>query len=206
MEKEIKVKNFPNLRTLYISSEINGDSLKEFKKDLDLLITADEEVYRDNLKNLADIDKSLVDAYKKNVKYPPIYIDISSCGGSVYHGLAIYDILKQVNAEKTHKLIAKTSGMVASMATIVMLGCDERWGNKNTRYLIHPISTWVAGTIQTVREDLEETEELAAMMKSIYTKNTKLTEEKLNEIDAYKKDWWISAQEALDLGLVTKLI
>lgn len=206
MEKEIKVRNFPNLRTLYISSEINGDSLKDFKKDLDLLITADEEVYRDNLKNLAEIDKSLADAYKKNVKYPPIYIDIASCGGSVYHGLAIYDILSQVNAEKTHKLIAKTNGMVASMATIIMLGCDERLANKNTRYLIHPISTWSGGTVQDVRDDLEETEELSKMLKEIYTKKTKLTEDKLNEIDAYKKDWWISAQEALDLGLVTKII
>jgi ATP-dependent protease ClpP protease subunit len=206
MEKEIKVRNFPNVRTIYISSEIDGSSLKDFKKDLDLLITADEEVYRDNLKNLADIDKSLADAYKKNIKYPPIYIDISSCGGSVYHGLAIYDILNKVNIDKTHKVIAKTNGMVASMATIIMLACDERWGNKNTRYLIHPIATFTCGKIQEVRDDLEETEELAKMLKEIYTKKTKLTEDKLNELDAYKKDWWLSAQEALDYGLITKIV
>ncbi len=96
--------------------------------------------------------------------------------------------------------------MVASMATIIMLACDERWGNKNTRYLIHPIATFTCGKIQEVRDDLEETEELAKMMKEIYTKKTKLTEDKLNELDAYKKDWWLSAQEALDYGLITKIV
>ena len=121
MEKSVTVKNFPNLRTIYIASELNGDTLVSFKKDLDNLIAADNDVYNDNIKSLGDIDKSLVEAYKKNVKFPPIYIDISCPGGSVYHGFAIYDILCRVNAEKKHKLIARMSGYAASMATIRLI-------------------------------------------------------------------------------------
>ena len=206
MEKEVKVKNLHNLRTIYISSDIKDETLCEFKKSLDILINADEEVYQDNLRALGEIDKSLVEAYKKNVKFPPIYIDISCPGGSVYHGFGIYDILCRVNAEKKHKLIARMSGYAASMATIIMLGCDERIANENTRFMIHSISTFEFGKIQDLREDMEETEELSQMIKNIYTKKTKLTEEKLEEIDKYKKDWWISSKEALELGLITKII
>ncbi len=206
MEKEVKIKNFPNARTIYISSELNGDSLCQFKKDLDTLIAVDEDVYNDNIRALGEIDKSLVDAYKKNVKFPPIYIDISCPGGGVYQGFAIYDILCRVNAEKKHKLIARMSGYAASMATIIMLGCDERIANENTRFMIHSVSSFNYGKQQDLEDDLEETKELSRMMKQIYTSKTKLTIDKLEEIDKYKKDWWLSSQEALELGLITKII
>ena len=206
MEKEVKVKNFTNNRTIYISSEINGDTLCTFKKDLDNLINNDEEVYKDNLRNLAEIDKSLVDAYKKNIKFPPIYVDITSPGGQVYYGFAMYDILSSVNAEGKHKVIARMSGCAASMATVIMLGCDERIARSNTRFMIHSISSWSFGKMQDMEDDLEETKELAKMMKEIYTRKTKLTESKLDEIDKYKKDWWISSEEALELGLITKIV
>ena len=206
MEKAVSVKNFPNVRTIYIASEINGDTLCQFKKDLDNLMAADEDVYNDNLRALGEIDKSLVDAYKKNVKFPPIYIDISCPGGSVYHGFAIYDILCRVNAEKKHKLIARMSGYAASMATIIMLGCDERIANQNTRFMIHSISSFHFGKQQDLEDDLEETKELSRMMKQIYTSKTKLTNDKLEEIDKFKKDWWLSSEEALELGLITKIV
>lgn len=206
MEKSVTVKNFPNLRTIYIASELNGDTLVSFKKDLDNLIAADNDVYNDNIKSLGDIDKSLVEAYKKNIKFPPIYIDISCPGGSVYHGFAIYDILCRVNAEKKHKLIARMSGYAASMATVIMLGCDERIANENTRFMIHSISSFHFGKQQDLEDDLEETKELSRMMKQIYTSKTKLTMDKLEEIDKLKKDWWLSSEEALELGLITKII
>ena len=50
MEKEIKVKDFPNLRTVYLTGEINEDSLNQFKKDLDILIKADKDIFNDNIK------------------------------------------------------------------------------------------------------------------------------------------------------------
>jgi ATP-dependent protease ClpP protease subunit len=206
MEREVKIKNFPNVRTIYIGTDINGDCLASFKKDLDNLIAADEDVYNDNLRALAEIDKSLVEAYKKNVKFPPIYIDISSGGGSVYHGFAIYDILSQVNGEGKHELIAKVSGYAASMATIIMLGCDKRLANANTRFMIHSVSSFMIGKVQDLEDDLEETKELTRMVKEIYTKKTKINAKKLDEIEKYKKDWWFSADEALELNLITDII
>ena len=56
MEKEVKIKNFPNLRTVYLTGEINADALQQFKKDLDLLIEADNEIFNDNVRSLADVN------------------------------------------------------------------------------------------------------------------------------------------------------
>ena len=98
------------------------------------------------------------------------------------------------------------SGYAASMATIIMLGCDERIANENTRFMIHSISSYHFGKQKDLEDDLEETKELSRMMKQIYTSKTKLTNDKLEEIDNFKKDWWLSSEEALELGLITKII
>jgi ATP-dependent protease ClpP protease subunit len=41
--------------------------------------------------------------------------------------------------------------------------------------------------------------------KIVINKNTKLTKEKLEEIDKMKKDWWIGAKEAKSYGLITSI-
>lgn len=203
MEKEIKVKNFPNLRTVYLTGEINGDSLQQFKKDLDLLITADNDIYNDNIKNLNDISPILAEAYDKNIEFPPIVLDMTSPGGSMYSGLALYDIIRNYNLNTKHKIIVRVSGLVASAASMVILACDERLAGKNTTFMIHSVSSWVAGKVQDIEDDLEETKRLGDIMKNIYTERSKITLKQLKDIDKQKKDWVLNTDEALDVGLIT---
>lgn len=203
MEKEIKVKNFPNLRTVYLTGEINGDSLQQFKKDLDLLITADDDIYNDNIKNLNDISPILAEAYDKNIEFPPIVLDMTSPGGSIYSGLALYDIIRNYNLNTKHKIIVRVSGLVASAASMVILACDERLAGKNTTFMIHSVSSWVAGKVQDIEDDLEETKRLGDIMKNIYAERSKITLKQLKDIDKQKKDWVLNTEEALDVGLIT---
>ena len=104
MEKEVKIKNFPNLRTVYLTGEINADALQQFKKDLDLLIEADNEIFNDNVRSLADVNPELSKAYKEHVKFPPLILDITSPGGSVYAALALYDIIRNYNLKEQFKM------------------------------------------------------------------------------------------------------
>jgi len=206
MEKEVKIKNFPDLRTVYLTGEINADSLYQFKKDLDLLVQADEDIFESNYRNLAEVDKSLAEYYKKNIKFPTIKVDISSPGGSVYCGLSIYDIIRAYNKAGRHKISTKGSGYVASAATIVLLAADERTCTENTTFIIHSISSWYNGKLQDLEDDLEETRRLADITKKIYVDRTNITNDKLLEIDKLKKDWVLTAQEAYDCKLVNKIL
>ena len=206
MEKEIKVKDFPNLRTVYLTGEINEDSLNQLKKDLDILIKADKDIFNDNVKNLGEISPILAETYKSNIKFPPIILDITSPGGVVYAGLALYDIIRDYNLNSDHKIIAKTTGLVASAATLVMLACDERIAGKNTTFLIHSIFTFMAGKLQDVEDDIVETRRLSDIANNIYTERTNITLKQLKEIDKLKKDWILTSEEALEYGLITKII
>ena len=206
MEKEIKVKDFPNLRTVYLTGEINEDSLNQFKKDLDILIKADKDIFNDNVKNLGEISPILAETYKSNIKFPPIILDITSPGGVMYAGLALYDIIRDYNLNSDHKIIAKTTGLVASAATLVMLACDERLAGKNTTFLIHSIFTFMTGKLQDAEEGIAETRRLSDVAKNIYTERTNITLKQLKEIDKLKKDWILTSEEALEYGLITKIM
>ena len=206
MEKEIKVKNFPNLRTVYLSGEINGDTLQQFKKDLDILIQADEDVCEENVRNLKSVSQILSDTYAKTMEYPPIVLDMTSPGGYIYTGLALYDIIRNYNLNSKHKIIARVSGLIASAATIVILACDERECGKNTTFMIHSVASWCSGKVQDMEDDLEETKRLADIMKGIYTERTNITLKQLKEVDKLKKDWVLTADEAKDLGLITNIL
>lgn len=203
--KEITLKDFPNGRTVYMSGEISDDSVIQFKKDLEEIIDVDNEVYNENIAKLNELCEGLGDTYKRSASFPPIILDITSPGGCVYSGLAMYDIIRSYNVNSSHVIIAKTSGLVASAATIVMLACDTRLSGKNTTFLIHSVSSLSIGKLQDLEDDLDETKRLADILKNIYTERTNIPYTRLEEIDKIKKDWILTANEAKECGLITSI-
>ena len=92
------------------------------------------------------------------------------------------------------------------MATFIVLGCDVRKAHKSTSFCVHSIGDSEMGKIQKHRDNLEEMERISNMLHQIYYKHTRLTKEKIEEIDKLQKDWWFDANEALNLGFATEII
>ncbi len=131
-----------------------------------------------------------------------IHLYINSPGGSVTAGLAIYDTMQYIEAD-----VATTCmGMAASMAAVLMASGakGKRSALPNARIMIHqPL-----GGTQGQASNLE-----------IYTKEILLIRDRLNDIlakhtgQAVKKiakdtdrDFFLSAQESLEYGIVDKVI
>ena len=205
--KCITLKSFEdtNNRTVMLSDVINSSTVATVKKDFLDIISKDLSTFDDNYTELCSINKEVAEAYANTVKFPPIYFDINSPGGCVYDGLAIYDFIREINMKGKHNIIAKLNGSVASMATIVMLACNERIAGKNTSFLIHSISSIEYGKLMDLVDSVKEIERLTNILHKIYIENTNLTEDVLEDIDKLKKDRWIDPTEALKLGLITKV-
>lgn len=200
------LKQFSNKRTIYLIDVIDDQSLIKFKQDLDLIISSDDEIISENYKNLLAFDSNLAEYYKKHVKRPDITIELSSAGGSVYEGLSFYDTIKSYNDKGDYKINCNASGLIASMASIIMLACNERVASNHTSILVHQISTFVGReTVEGLKDELEEVERLTNILRGIYYERTKLTKEALDEKDKEKKDWIMTAKEALDYGIITKI-
>ncbi len=134
----------------------------------------------------------------------PITVYLNSPGGEVNSGFAIYDTMKFLNSEV--RIVC--SGLTASIATVILLGAPKqhRYTLANTKFLIH--QPLIGGTVQGQASDLEITaREIIKTRKKI---NELLSQEcgqpfaKVEEDTT--RDYWMSAKEAIEYGLVTKLV
>ena len=57
-----------------------------------------------------------------------------------------------------------------------------------------------------MEDSIAETSRINEILFSMIKSKTKVTEEQLNEILQMKKDWFLTAEEALNLGILTEII
>lgn len=132
----------------------------------------------------------------------PITFMLSTPGGNCYDGLALYDTI--ANSSTPVEIIC--SGKVMSMGVITLLAADVRKAYRNTTFMIHQVSGMSLGTLQEMMESVEETTRVNDVLSEIIIGRTKITKKKLDEITRAKKDWIFTAEEALELGVITEII
>lgn len=122
---------------------------------------------------------------------------INSPGGSVFEGVAIYNILKRHKA----KINVHIDALAASIASVIAMAGDTITMPSNSMMMIHNPWTITWGNAAELRKVAEDLDRIGVSMKQTYLDRTgdKLTEDRLTELlDA---ETWLSAQECFDLGL-----
>lgn len=56
-----------------------------------------------------------------------------------------------------------------------------------------------------MKDDLKQTERVNDLINKLLAEHTKITVARLADKDRYKEDWWISAPEALELGIIDEI-
>lgn len=140
----------------------------------------------------------------------PITIIIDSKGGEVRPALTIYDFLKSLKVEVRGIVIGKCS----SAALIVFAGCTKRQCLPNSAFFYH--STTFTRTIKSNVNNLEETmknvlddcEEIQKRKRDVQIKNFNVTVEKLAELErrGEESNYDIYAEEAKNLGIIHEVI
>ena len=132
----------------------------------------------------------------------PIYIFIDSPGGDVDAGYAIFDMIRFVKAP----VYCIGMGLVASAGALILLAADKsrRLGLPNSHYLIHQPLSGIKGVATDIEIHAREIEKTRAKI------NALIAEETGKELAQVEKDtdrdYWMSATEALDYGLISKVI
>jgi len=141
-----------------------------------------------------------LDAIKSN---KDIIFYINSPGGSVSDGMAIYDAMQIVKSDvKTICL-----GRCSSMAAILLSGGTKgkRYITPNSEVMIHEVSTYNGGKIGDVKISFEHSNALNERIIKILSENTGKDIEQIRQ-DIQQKDKWFNSDEALEYGLVDKLL
>jgi len=133
-----------------------------------------------------------------------IWMFVNSPGGEVNSGFAIYDTMRFIKPE----VKVMVTGLAASIATVILLAAKKefRMSMPNSRLLIH--QPLIGGAVQgqatdieiTAREILKTRERIA----QLYTKETGQPLERVQK--DIERDYWMTADEAKEYGLITKIV
>lgn len=145
----------------------------------------------------------------KEAKDDDVEVHINSLGGDVSHAIAIKDALQAHG-----KIIAVYSGMSASSATIISLGCKSIKMTKDSFYLVHKpmmyVDAWGAMNedelkqlIEKLDSQLESTQKVTLQIASMYADKTGKSMKDV--IDLMKKQVWITAEEAKTWGFIDEI-
>jgi ATP-dependent Clp protease protease subunit len=131
-----------------------------------------------------------------------INIYINSPGGSVTAGLAIYDTMQYVTCDVATYCV----GVAASMGAILLTAGTKgkRYALPNSDIMIHQVSGGAQGTASDVERTVEYMYKLKKRLISILAHHTGKTSEQIQSDS--DRDYWITAQQAKDYGLVDEVV
>ncbi len=134
--------------------------------------------------------------------HDPIRVIITSQGGHVDSGYAIYDVLRYLESS----LITVGAGWVASIAVPILLSAEkkQRYSLPNTRFLLHQPSGGAGGQASDIRIAAEEILKLRERLNRLISDETGRSFEQVSQDS--DRNFWMSAQEAVEYGLVAKII
>ena len=129
-----------------------------------------------------------------------INVHISSYGGEVKEGLAIY------NALKNHKAKIKTycDGFACSIASVIFMAGDERIMSKASLLMIHNAWIYAAGNADELRKQAEDLDKITQASINAYMEHINISEEELKKL--LDKETWLTYDECLDMGFATSVV
>jgi ATP-dependent Clp protease protease subunit len=134
----------------------------------------------------------------------PILLVINSPGGSVDSGFAMWDQIKMMRSPVTTLI----TGLAASMGSILSLvaGKGKRFATRHSRIMIHQPS--IHGIIRGQATDLEiQAKEILKTRNLIINVYEQATGKDFNVLQkALDRDTWMNAEEALEFGLIDKIV
>lgn len=141
--------------------------------------------FRDALKELGDIST--------------INLSINSGGGSVFDGIAIYNMLK------SHKATVNVyiEGLAASIASVIAMAGDTITMRSGSMMMVHMPWTLSQGNAEEMRKTADTLEKTGDSIVDIYSERTGISSDDIRNI--MNDETWLSAEEAVEQGWATKL-
>ena len=132
----------------------------------------------------------------------PIKLFINSQGGHVESGDTIFDMIRFIKPEV--KIIG--TGWVASAGALIYASTskENRYSLPNTRYMIHQPMGGVRGQASDIAIEAEEIMKMRERLNQTFADQTGQTLEQVREDTL--RNYWMSAMEAKEYGLVNKII
>lgn len=127
---------------------------------------------------------------------------INSPGGSVFEGMAIYNILDR-KKRCGMNINVVIDGMAASIASVIAMAGTTITMSENSFFMIHPASSMCWGNAKDMEEEAAVLRKIDTQIKTAYLNRCKKKGLAMEDFDNYFEngDNWFTSYEAYDLGL-----
>ncbi|WGK68464.1 ATP-dependent Clp protease proteolytic subunit [Candidatus Haliotispira prima] len=156
-----------------------------------------------------EINKEMTDRICKQLLYlnhesatEPVKMYIDSPGGDADAGYAIFDMIRFIEAP----VYTIGLGLVASAGALVLIAPpkEQRLSMPNSHYMIHQPLSGIRGVASTIEIHAREVEKLRDRINHDIAEATgKKAKEVANDTD---RDYWLSGEEAVEYGLVSRVV
>jgi ATP-dependent Clp protease protease subunit len=136
----------------------------------------------------------------------PIEFYISSYGGNADDMFALYDIMRQIREETEIHTIGM--GKVMSAGVLLLAGGTKgkRKIGKNCRVMIHSVIAGNHGNVHNLVNEMEAIQGLQEMYVNSLVEETKMTKPQMKKMLERKVNVYLSAEEAVELGIADEII
>mgnify|MGYP003655390660 CR=1 FL=1 len=140
------------------------------------------------------------------IRYRPFDFYISTYGGSASDMFAIYDVMQSI--KKDSDICTIGLGKVMS-AGVLLLAAGTRGKRKigaNCRVMLHGVIAGSSGSLISIENEMEETKIMQKMYIQAISENTNMSESYLRKLIKRNTNVYLSAKEAVELGIADEII
>lgn len=175
-------------------------------KDRTLILGEDvsQESVADLIKTIYEINMDDEEKEATFVEYerPPIHLILNTYGGSVYDGLALIGAIEL----STTPVCVTCLGSAMSMGLFILASGHHRRAHHLSTIMYHQISSGMWDKLEGLKKDLAEADRLEEVCESLLFMRTKIKSKDLDNYKKTKSEWFITAEEALKLGIIDEII
>lgn len=133
-----------------------------------------------------------------------INILLNSPGGDVIETLALIDYMKSQEAQGIKFNIIVRGSAMSAAALLLTCGTGLRAASKHSKIMVHQLSTVAVGKLSDVKSNARFSEELENECNQLMAENSKMDKAYWEGISS--SDYFMSAEKALECGIIDKII
>ena len=176
----------PELRVVGLFSDVNEENVAELVHGI---------LY------LNEMNKAYEESKRK-----PIEFYVSTYGGNADDMFALYDVMR--NIKETSEIHTIGVGKVMSAGVLLLASGTKgkRKIGKNCRVMLHSVMGGNHGSLHNMMNELEAIEQLQEMYSDALLAESKMTKKQLKKMLERKVNVYLSAEEAVELGIADIII
>src|SRR6266498_5312346 len=131
-----------------------------------------------------------------------IYMYVNSPGGSVYHGLAIYDTMQFIKPDVSTICV----GVAMSMGALLLAGGakEKRMALPNSKILIHQVSGGFSGQATDIEIQAREIINIKRRLEEIIAEHSGQEIERVSK--DMERDYFMTPEEAREYGIIDRVL